>query len=262
MPIPRLQTVRPFLLLLAPLLLSACVSNPPRMNPPEPFQAQTELLESSGRKRLSGLWADESFQLGAYRVDKVKRGWTSKDELGLGRLTQLKTKEGFSYEFKGEHAWSGRCDYQSTERGLKIGSSFTLEDHKARLGCSCRQADAQDGRDGQEGREVRLHLDDEWKPMRGWLDLGPGQGQGQGQPAYALHQSYERRTQSGMPVEQGLKSPALGYWVDGSDGRPFAAVEVLHPGRAWLPRSLSAPQKEAMACLMAGLMLYGSQGAN
>lgn len=254
MSMPRLQTVRPpLLLLLAPVLLSACVSNPPRMNPPEPFQAQSELLESKGRTRLSGLWADESFQLGPYRVEKVKRGWTSKDELGLGRLTQVKTKEGFKYEFKGRHAWNGRCDYQSTERGLKIGSNFTLEDHKAQLGCSCGQADAQLG---TEGLDARLNLDDEWKPMRGWLDLG------QGQPAYALHQSYERRTQGGMPVEQGLKSPALGYWVDGSDGRPFAAVEVLHPGRAWLPRSLAEPQKEAMACLMAGLMLYGSQGAN
>jgi hypothetical protein len=40
------------------------------------------------------------------------------------------------------------------------------------------------------------------------------------------------------------------------DGRPLGAVEVLHPGRIWLSRSLDDTERRQLGCLFAALMLY------
>lgn len=47
-----------------------------------------------------------------------------------------------------------------------------------------------------------------------------------------------------------------GYLAYG--GGPAGGLELLYPGRAWLARSLSSNQREEMACLFGGLVLYES----
>jgi hypothetical protein len=235
--------VRAALLLAAalPLLgLSACVTQPTRMAAPAGLEAQqAEVLDVGARAKGTGLFAAEDFQVGPYQVSHVKRGWTSSDSSSLGLFSSKTQKQGFSYRFKGQRDWDGSCEYRSKEQGLKIG--MQLENNKAALDCSCRHGE----------QTVRLELKDEWKPLEGRLYVGGAE--------YRMSQIAERRTQNGMPVEQSLKSPALGYRVDSLRGSAIAAVEVLHPGRIWQQRQLPADQREPMACALAGLMLYGPQ---
>lgn len=236
--------VRPALLLAAtlPLLgLSACVTQPTRMAAPAGLEApQAEVLDVSGRAQGTGLFAAEDFQLGPYQVSQVQRSWASSDSSSLGLFSTKTQRQGFSYRFKGQRDWDGRCEFRATEKGLKIG--VQLENSKATLDCSCRHGEL----------TVRLELKDEWKPLEGRLYVAGAE--------YRMSQIGERRSQNGMPVEQSLKSPALGYRVDSLRGSAIAAVEVLHPGRLWQQRQLPAEQREPMACALAGLMLYGPQG--
>ena len=65
------------------------------------------------------------------------------------------------------------------------------------------------------------------------------------------------RTYQVEPVhttEDGESSDPSGFRVDG-DG-PLGAVEVIHPGQAWLKKGLAEPARSHSACLFAGLMLY------
>ncbi|OYU26749.1 MAG: hypothetical protein CFE41_14835 [Burkholderiales bacterium PBB2] len=226
--------------LLATLLgVSACVTTPTRMAAPGDLGQTAEVLDVGARAQGTGLFAAEDFQVGPYQVSHVKRGWTSSEGSSLGLFSSKTQKQGFSYRFKGQRDWDGSCEYRSKEQGLKIG--VQLENNKATLDCSCRHGE----------QTVRLELKDEWKPLEGRLYVGGAE--------YRMSQVAERRTQNGMPVEQSLKSPALGYRVDSLRGSAIAAVEVLHPGRIWQQRQLPAEQREPMACALAGLMLYGPQ---
>src|SRR5262249_26517857 len=45
-----------------------------------------------------------------------------------------------------------------------------------------------------------------------------------------------------------------GYRVDGD--APRGAVEVLKPGRVWFTHELDAKERDDLACLYVGLMLY------
>jgi len=235
----RLQQRWLALPMMALLALTGCVTAPTRMAAPGDLASTAEVLEVSARAKGTGLFAAEDFQLGPYQVSHVKRGWSSSESMALGLFSSKTHKQGFHYRFKGQRDWDGSCEYRAKEQDLKIG--VLLESRKATLSCSCQHGD----------QDARLELKDEWKPLEGRMHVGNAE--------YRMSQIAERRSQNGMVVEQSLQSPALGYRVDSLRGGSLAAVEVLHPGRIWQHRQLPAEQREPMACLLAGLMLYGPQ---
>jgi len=239
LPSARLQRRWLALPVIALLALAGCVTAPTRMAAPGDLGQTAEVLDVGTRAKGTGLFAAEDFQVGPYQVSHVKRGWGSSEGLSLGIFSNKTHKQGFQYRFKGQRDWDASCEYRSKEHGLKIG--VLLENNKATLSCSCQHGD----------QDARLELKDEWKPLEGRMHVGGAE--------YRMSQIAERRTQNGMVVEQSLQSPALGYRVDSLRGGGLAAVEVLHPGRIWQHRQLPAEQREPMACLLAGLMLYGPQ---
>ncbi|ALT79173.1 hypothetical protein [Paucibacter sp. KCTC 42545] len=225
--------------LLSVLLLSACALPTARMTPPPDIAPNADVLEVANRSSFIGALVDESFDVGPYRVTEVKRGWGSNSSTTLGNVTVQKSSSGFRFGFNGtaDH-WQGRCDYRAQSRLVQLGNVGNLEEDKANLRCSCRS-------DNKE-REVSFDLDDEWRPLRGALLIDASRYEVQ-QYSFGRHRG-------------GLKSPASGYRVEREgNGTGVAAVEVLHPGRIWLQRSLPAEQREPMACLMSALMIYGSQ---
>ncbi|MDT8998661.1 hypothetical protein RQP53_05190 [Paucibacter sp. APW11] len=227
---------------IATVVLAGCASNPLRMAKPPELAGRAAVLEVSDRSSARGLLVDESFKLGSDQVSQVKRDWDSGGGLAIGPLSTRQQREGFRYRYLGREDWDAQCEYTSQERGLQLFKSLALEDNKAHLSCACRSGSEQ----------VQIDLDDEWKPLQGSARIGSS--------SYRISQIAERRTVNGMAVEQGLKSPALGYRLDdAARGQSVAAVEVLHPGRVWLAHQLPASEREPLACLMAGLMLYGPQ---
>jgi hypothetical protein len=47
-----------------------------------------------------------------------------------------------------------------------------------------------------------------------------------------------------------------GYRIDTGDGSARGAVEVLKPGRVWFPKDMDDAERNKIACLYVGLMLY------
>ncbi len=226
-------------LLLASLLLSACAIPSARMPAPAELATGAEVLEVSHRSRASGALVDESFEVGPYQVHHVKRGSSSAQGFGIGAFSTESSKQHFRFEFKGRQDWQGRCELKARDTALQIGKTGQggqLEDSRASLQCSCASS---------SGGEVRLLLEDSWRPLRGSMTLGG--------------MSYRMQQVAFGQGDGGLRSPAMGYRVEGADGRAVAAAEVLYPGRIWQQRNLPAEQREPQACLLSGLMLYGAQ---
>jgi hypothetical protein len=222
--------------LLTVLLLSACAIPSARMPAPAELANGAEVLEVGHRSRASGALVDESFEVGPYQVHHVKRGLSSAQGFGIGALSTESSKQHFRFEFKGRQDWRGRCELKARDTALQIGKVGQLEDSRASLQCSCASSD---------GNEMQLKLEDSWRPLRGSMTLGSV--------------SYRMQQVAFGQGDGGPRSPAMGYRVEGADGRAVAAVEVLYPGRIWQQRDLPADQREPQACLLSGLMLYGAQ---
>lgn len=221
---------------LGSLLLGGCALPPgSRMAAPADIAPTAEVLDVGHRSVARGLLIDESFDVGLYRVHEVRRGSTSNRSGSIGALSATSTRESFGFSFTGRQDWQGRCEYRSRGHYLQV-NAVTLEDRKDELDCSCQSG----------GEQVRLHLQDQGRPLRGEMQLG--------QARYAMLQ-YAFGNSDG-----GVRSPAVGYRVEPlQGGAGVAAVEVLHPGRIWQQRDLPAAQREPMACLLSALMIYGPQ---
>ena len=218
------------------LLLAGCALPPTsRMAAPADIAPTAEVLDTSGRPRARGLFIDESFDLGPYAVREVRRSAGSGQGFSVGGLSSVSHEESFRFQFTGHRPWQGRCELRARDKALQVGA-VALEDSHAQLACQCET----------EGEQASLRLEDEGRALHGELRAGAA--------VYAMQQ-YRFGLGDG-----GVRSPAVGYRVETLDtGAGVAAVEVLHPGRVWQQHSLPAGQREPMACLLTGLMIYGPQ---
>ncbi|MBB4845365.1 hypothetical protein HNP55_003915 [Paucibacter oligotrophus] len=233
---PRRSGPSRLAVLLPSLMLAACALPPSsRMAAPADIAPQALVLDVAHRSRATGLLIDESFELGPYRIGKVKRGLSSNSSWGIDKVSSAQGSEHFSYGFQGQQEWQGHCELRSKGLYLQLKQG-RLEDEKSQLQCSCQSA----------AEQVQLKLDDEWRPLQGEMVLG--------QTRYAMRQYLWGNS------DGGLRSPAVGYRVEQMGGQKgVAAVEVLYPGRVWQLHSLPKEQGEPMACLLSGLMIYGSR---
>jgi hypothetical protein len=234
----------------AALLLSACGTVAPIvMTAPQDFAGYSEYWVAANRSGAGGLFADESFELGPYRVTEVKRDLlSSSGSFSLGPLTWDKTASGFSYVLQGEgERLLGRCERREGETRLPLwGNQIPLQASFG-LKCDCQSAGPQDA--GGPANSARLELasasswkiEDAWVPER--LQLNINGHSFSGRPFD--HQ--------GQTISDGFAF--VGFRFDGSVG-PAAAVGLFSPGEVWLHQSLPVAQKAVMSCALAGLLLH------
>ncbi|MBT9492170.1 MAG: hypothetical protein IV107_07425 [Paucibacter sp.] len=228
---------------MAALLLSACASTvqPIAMTPQQGFGGQSEALVAGHRSSASGVFADESFELGLFRVAEVKRDlWASSNSVGLGPLTFGKTSSGFSYVLQGpDERLLGRCEVRNGETRLPLwGNQIPLQ-AKFRLLCDCQG--------GQTSAHLDVSSDTGWQNVDAWL---PNR----------LELSINGQSFSGSPFDhRGFTindgRAFVGYRFDGQAG-PAAAVGVFSPGQVWLHQQLPSAERAAMNCALAGLLLH------
>jgi hypothetical protein len=90
----------------APFLF-ACAS--PRMVPPPEIAQGSQILDAQNRSSATGLFVDESFNLGSYKISKVDRKMTKNSSLSVNSFTSNATSTGYSYAFGGgQGSWKGR----------------------------------------------------------------------------------------------------------------------------------------------------------
>jgi hypothetical protein len=222
---PRLFTL---LLSLSSLSLAACQA--PRMAVPADIAAEAELLPVTNRGSATGSWADESFNVGPYRVADVDRKGETTKGLSLGGFGSATRTSGYSFKFTGPDGEArGQCAAELVAQDASaLGGS--VSSRAGKLGCNCQGTGASGELLLQSGTSSPLQGQ---ATVHGWVVN-----------VVALDR-YEGGTQSLDPT--GFEARA---------GVVAGAVEVLRPGRVWLARPLDASRRAGLACLFAGLLLY------
>ena len=221
-------------LMIVPFLLVACAQ--PRMVPPQEVAGGT-VLDAKNRSSASGAFVNEAFDLGAYKVAKVKRKLESSSSFSISNYNQNKTTTGYSYQLEGGiTAWKGVCAMSRSEKGASIGS-LSFSKTKSNLTCECTGG-AQPGR-------LELKAADNGTYAGTFTPAG---------------KSYEMTPVTETDKKTFGGGPA-GYRFDGSDGAR-GAVETLKPGRIWFTEKLAPEEREPAACVLTGLMLYVEPSEN
>ncbi len=181
---------------------------------------------------MSGALADESFKLGKLAVRDVDRKWNSGSELGVLGFSSNQVEGGYSYKVKGDSVnFAGGCVSEKGDKSFSLGSGMSVGSSFAKLGCTCKGESGDPtkvviaaGNDGKYEGELKIRT-------ATYRVTGVYEGEGM--------------ISNGQPT---------GYRVDGDS--PRGAVEVLKPGRVWFARGLDPKERNDLACLYVGLMLY------
>jgi len=192
----------------------------------------SEELPIKNRSAWSGALADESFELGSYRITEVDRKWNSTRSTSLFGFDQSRTQGGYGYKLvSGATTLSAGCTTEASQSGQNLGGGLEFSKLVAKLGCFC----ANDR--GEASLTVGASTTDQF--------TGEVKGADYSYRVTAIAARQNGRMASRDP---------LGYRVDGEG--PMGAVGVVKPGRVWLAKSLPPRVHEELACLFAGLMLY------
>jgi len=188
------------------------------------------LKEMSTKGRGSNVQGEKGFEFGPYSVTDVERGKSSASGWDVIEGFKPAKDGGFRYSFKGgaDRTLIGKC---APAKGEKAGE-FSIGDELEAVGCTC-----------QKGTKSVAHLfvEDLAGEYAGPLVVGDVEVRATG--IYRLANDKQ------------LKVP-VGYRVDDESG-PVGGVQVL-PGKttAWIRGDLRKLDRQGLACLFAGLMLY------
>ncbi len=200
----------------------------PGMKIPSDFSEGMKKMSTKGRG--SNVAGEKGFELGPYSVSDVERGASSKSGWDVIEDFTPAREGGFRYSFRGgaDRSLIGKC---APAKGEKAGE-FSVGDELEAVGCTC-----------QKGTESVAHLfvEDLAGEYAGPLVVGDVEVRATG--IYRLANDKQEK----VPV---------GYRVDDESGA-VGGVQVL-PGKAtaWIRGDLRKLDRQGLACLFAGLMLY------
>lgn len=215
------------------LLAGMCGCATARMTVPPEVAKGADVIAASDRSAGTGLFVDESFKLGALSIDEVDRDWDSTSSVGVLAFSGERTSGGYAYEVKGQGVeLQGGCMTEGSAKSFSMGGGMSIGNESAKLGCTC----------SGEGAPAKVIIEASTsKEYEGTLETADN--------FYKVTAIYDsdQTFSNGQPA---------GYRIDTGEGAARGAVEVLRPGRVWFPKDMPAAERNQIACLYAGLMLY------
>ncbi|MEY4577289.1 MAG: hypothetical protein RL701_1992 [Pseudomonadota bacterium] len=209
--------------------LGACTTA--HMVVPAEVAKNSDVVLATERSSMSGSLVDESFKLGQLAITDVDRKWNSTSSSNVLGFTSDATEGGYAYKVKGPGVeLSGGCATEKTKDSKSVGGGWSVTNSFSKLGCSCTgggtaaRVVVSAGDDGKYSDELTTHD----KTYR----------------VTAINEA-EGMLSNGQPS---------GYRVDGESAR--GAVEVLKPGRVWFAKDVEEAERNELACVYVGLMLY------
>jgi hypothetical protein len=217
------------------------------MQVPADIAGQADIVDATQRKIQTSSLSKEDFILGAFSVSKVNREWDSNKRLEFPGWSKDNPTAGFTFTFgTPEGEATGVC---ATEKGAKAAApegGTSSGESVQRFACACM---------GPPGTPPRAE---------GWITI-------EGTEAKGFQGEFQGRSVNGQVGMSG-KAKSIQVFEDGSKRaeptgyelrteKEGAAVEVIFPGRVWLPRTFDAAAKNDVACLAAGLLLYRTPDA-
>ena len=216
-------------------VLAGCT--PPRMATPADLAQVADEIPVTDRSRASGLFVNEAFTVGPYKVIRVHRGAISTESGGwhVGDIGSEKANHKGFYDFDLKAAagmYKGQCGMAASEKATSYSGFVLSGSASGGLDCNCSGG-------------------------------GPG--------VTRLIVDLERN--DGVLIERnGSTAPIVGVWTSekggggGFLGRPFGyevggnlhlgAVDIMRTGRVWINRALDAGARAELACMFVGVLLY------
>jgi hypothetical protein len=209
----------------------------PRMATPADLVSLADEIVVTNRSRATGLFANETFGMGPYPVTRVHRSATSTKSSGfkLGDIGSESSSSLSFYDFDMTTplgVYKGSCSVNADSKETHFGNWVVGGSGSQVLDCNCSG-----GGPGVTKAYVQLV-----PQVRGVLVHRSG-------AAAPLEPS--SATEGGGHAVFGM---TLGYEAAGTP--PLGAVDVMHPGRVWINRTLGAGEQADLACLFGGLLLY------
>lgn len=216
--------------LAAAFLLSGCCSAgsgaPPTKAPPKVVEAQLVALPAQGRSSCSGMFVDESFQIGEYPISNVRRGGQTTKGFNFKPWTKRKVTSAFSYTVEADGVvMKGACrdtSSRATSWDGSISSSDGLGQRETSsydfFECSCSAS----------GTDTLLEIS--------------GTGDFQGVFITMDDHTHHLKKEGTVHIAQ-------------LEGAPWLAVSRAKPGGLWLDPVLDEPARARLSCVVAGWML-------
>lgn len=203
-----------------------------RMAVPADIATASEELPITDRSGWTGALADESFNLGSYKVADVDRKWNSKQTTSLGAMESTSSSGGYKFKLLGGTGpLDGVCESENRGRSADLGGGMSFGSMVAKLACRCSDASA--------STELTLEASTDSSYEGVWKRADA-----------ALHVRSINEREGG-----GNTHDPTGYRVDG-EAAPLGAVDVMGKGRVWISKTLQGRERAELACLFAGLLLY------
>ena len=200
---------------------------------PADITSASEELAITDRSSWTGALADESFNLGSYKVADVDRKWESKRSTSLGAMESTTASGGYKFKLLGGAGpLDGVCENENRGRSADLGGGLSFGSMVAKLTCRCSDASA--------SAELSVEAATGNNTYEGALKRADA----------VLHVRSINEREGG-----GDTHDPTGYRVDG-EGAPLGAVDVMGKGRVWISKTLQGRERDELACLFAGLLLY------
>jgi hypothetical protein len=240
-----------------------------QMPVPAELAAVSEELPVADRSRFAGLpGVDQSFRIGSYEITDVD--WDSQFTVSgtIQNFSHKDIKGGYSYLFRGSYEERrGECAIEAHEKGIALGGPLSLSKDSGTLGCRCLGSESESTLTVRLSHKMGRGPRDEGQwVLGGGATAGPDERDelwaGGRRFAISIISSTEMKGKTwvvGEGTRDTVQAPFMeptGCLVYGAG--PEGGLELLHPGRVWLARSLDSTEREDMACLFGGLLLYDS----
>lgn len=205
---------------------SSAGSGAPPADMPDSVEARLVALPAQGRSSWSGMFVDESFQLGEYLVSNVRRGGTESTSVGFNPWRKEWNTSAVFYEVGVDgFVTNGACrstSRRATEWDGRISSKEGLGERETISSdffeCVCSTG----------GTETSLEIS------------GTG-------PVQSVLVTFDDRTVH-------LKRQGTVHVAD-LDGAPWLAVSLSRQGGLWVDPSLDGQARAGLSCVVAGWML-------
>jgi|GEM_PF-3491295 len=215
--------------IVAAFALTGCCSAPSGMPPakaPDDVEARLEALPVEGRGVCSGMFVDESFQIGEYSVSDVDRSATTSMSVGFNPWRSEKKSSGLFFRVSTEGTvMNGACRSTSSRSTEWDGSISSKE------GLGSREKSSYDFYEcicSGDGKETTLEIN----------------GTGTFQAAFVSRNDKEVH----------VKRRGTIYLAE-IDEAPWLAVSLGRQSGLWLDPSLDEQARAGLSCVVAGWML-------
>lgn len=212
------------------LAASGCASVAPSV--PQDIALTGNALEVRSAGRMYQPFRDGYFDVGNYKVTGIHHGVNKGNELSIGQYSQASATGKFQFLLTGPRsAWTARCHRLAWSRsisvnrvGVGIGNS----------GLQCELANGD--------QRATLELNDVTQIVHGFVRIG--------NDSYDLRQYFHDTPELGKAYVPG----PLGLRIDRS-GQNVAALALARPGTFWLNRTLAPDHQDALAGVLAALLI-------